>query len=106
MLEAEKGKFRAEAEKRVLEEKVQEVGRKLSAAQDKLREADDKQRETEMCKRLLEKEFEMKLVMEQEQLERTTSAVEALEEELGEARGCKEKMEEEVMRLREELAKK
>ena len=95
MLEAEKGKFCAEAEKRVLEEKVQEVGRKLSAAQ-------DKQMEAEKCKRLLEKEFELMMKMEQEQVERT---VKALEEELGEARRSKVKMDEVVKGLNEELEK-
>ena len=49
VLEAEKGKFCAETEKRVLEERVQEVGKKLSAADDKLREA-------ELQKQLTEKE--------------------------------------------------
>ena len=49
MLEAEKGKFCAEAERRVLEEKVRDIGKKLSATDDKLREA-------EMHKQLLEKE--------------------------------------------------
>ena len=49
MLEAEKGKFCAETEKRFLEERVQEVGKKLSAADDKLREA-------ELQKQLTEKE--------------------------------------------------
>ena len=48
-MKAEKGKFRAEAEKRVLEDKVQQVGKKLSAAQGKLREADNELRESDMC---------------------------------------------------------
>ena len=39
MLEAEKSKFCAEAEKKVFEKKVQEIGKKLSATEDKLREA-------------------------------------------------------------------
>ena len=56
MLEAEKGKFCAEAEKKVLEEKVWEIGKKLSATDDKLREVYDKLREAEMHKQLLEKE--------------------------------------------------
>ena len=49
MLEAEKGKVRAEAEKRVLE-------MKLNEAEAKLREADDKLIEAEVHKQLLEKE--------------------------------------------------
>ena len=49
MLEAEKGKVCAEAEKRLLETKVQEVGRNLSAAEDKMMKA-------EVHKQLLEKE--------------------------------------------------
>ena len=56
-----------------------------------------------MCKRLLEKEFELMMKMEQEQVERT---VKALEEELGEARRSKEKMDEVVKGLKEELEKK
>ena len=56
VLEAEKGKVCAEAEKRVLETTVQEVGRKMSESEGKLREADDKMMEAEVHKQLLEKE--------------------------------------------------
>ena len=61
MLEAEKGKVHAEAEKTVLQMTVQESGRKLSEAEVKLREAGDKLMEAEVHKQLLEKEFELKL---------------------------------------------
>ena len=110
MLEAEKGKAHAEAEKRVLEERVWEAGKTLmSAAEDKLRKA-------EVHKRLLEKkaqsyeddveETQWKIKMEQEQLERATSVIEALEGKLVEARRAKEKMDEVVKGLKEELARK
>ena len=56
MLEAEKSKVCAEAEKRVLETKVQEFAKELSAAKDKLREAGDKMMKAEVHKQLLEKE--------------------------------------------------
>ena len=103
MLEAEKGKARAEAEKRVLETTVQEGGRKLSEAEAKLREADDNLRDAEVHKQLLEKEFELKLKMEREN---ATSAIRALERELGEAEKNKKKLDEVVRGLKEELEKK
>ena len=56
VLEAEKSKVCAEAEKRVLETKVQEFAKEWSAAEAKLREADDKLIEAEVHKQLLEKE--------------------------------------------------
>ena len=96
MLEAEKGKVRAEAEKRVLETTVQEVGRELSESEAKLREA-------EVHKQLLEKEFELKLVMKEDN---ATSAIRALEGELGEAKRNKKKLDEVVRGLKEELEKK
>ena len=96
MLEAEKGKVRAEAEKRDLEMTVQEVGRKLSESEAKLREA-------EVHKQLLEKEFELKLAMKEDN---ATSAIQALERELGEAERNKKKMNEVVRGLKEELEKK
>lgn len=96
MLEAEKGKVRAEAEKRVLETTVQEGGRKLNEAEAKLREA-------EVHKQLLEKEFELKLKMKEDN---ATSAIRALERELGEAERNKKKMDEVVRGLKEELEKK
>ena len=95
MLEAEKGKVYAEAEKRVLVERVQEFSRKLSAAEDKLREA-------EVHKRLFEKEFELKMKIKQES---ATSTIEALEGELGEARRSKEKTDEVVRGLKKEMEK-
>ena len=49
MFEAEKSKVYDEAEKRVLEERVRKVGKKLSAADDRLNH-------TKVHKRLLEKE--------------------------------------------------
>ena len=96
MLEAEKGKVRAEAEKRDLETTVQEVGRKLSESEAKLREA-------EVHKQLLEKEFELKLVMKEDN---ATSTIRALEGELGEAKRNKKKLDEVVRGLKEELEKK
>ena len=96
MLEAEKDKVRAEAEKRVLETTVQEVGRKLNESEAKLREA-------EACKQLLEVEFKLKLEMKEEN---ATSAIRALERELGEAERNKKKMDEVVRGLKEELEKK
>ena len=96
MLEAEKGKVRAEAEKRVLEMAVQEVGGKLGDAEDKLREA-------EVHRQLLEKEFILTLEMEREN---ATSAKRALEGELSEAKRTQEKMDEIVRQLKEELEKK
>ena len=53
VLEAEKGRFCAEAEKRLLEERVQEIGMKLNAADEKLGVADNKLREAEMHRQLL-----------------------------------------------------
>ena len=110
MLEAEKGKVRAEAEKRVLETTVQEGDRKMNEAEaklretdDKLREADDKLREAEVHKQLLEKEFELKLKMKEDN---ATSAIRALERELGEAERNKKKIDEVVWGLKEELEKK
>ena len=103
MLEAEKGKVRAEAEKRVLETTVQEVGRKLSESEAKLKEADDKLREAEVHKQLLEKEFELKLKIKEDN---ATSTIRALEGELGEVERNKKKVDEEVRGLREELEKK
>lgn len=49
VLEAEKGKFYAEAEKRILEDTVQEASEKLSSADEKLRQA-------ELHEQLLKKE--------------------------------------------------
>ena len=108
-MEAEKGKVYAEAEKRVLEERVWEVGKKLIAADDKLKEA-------EVHKRLLEKEaqsykddveeIQQKMEKEQDLLERTTSTLGALESELAEARQAKEKMDDTVSGLKEELERK
>lgn len=110
MLEAEKGKARADAEKRVLETTVQEGGRKLNEAEAKLSQADDKLREAgyklregEVHKQLLEKEFELKLEMEREN---ATFARQALEGELDEAERNKKKMDEVVKGLKEELEKK
>ena len=103
MLEAEKGKACAEAEKRVLETTVQEGGRKLNEAEAKLREADDKLRDAEVHKQLLEKEFELKLKMKEDN---ATSAIQVLERELGEAERNKKKMDEVVRGLKEELEKK
>ena len=96
VLKVEKGKVRAEDEKRVLETTVQEVGRKLSESEAKLREA-------EVHKRLLEKEFELKLEMERENV---TSAKQGLEVELYEAERNKKKKDEVVRGLKEELEKK
>ena len=56
VLEAEKSKACAEAEKRVLETKVEVFAKELSAAEDKLREAGDKMMKDEVHKQLLEKE--------------------------------------------------
>ena len=110
MLEAEKGKVRAEAEKRDLEMTVHEVGRKLNESEAKLREADDKLRETgdklreaEVHKQLLEVEFELKLKMKEDN---ATSAIQALEGELGEAERNKKKLDEVMRGLKEELKKK
>ena len=91
VLEAEKSKVRAEADKRVLEMTVQEVDRKLSKAEAKLRKA-------KMHKQLLEKEFELKLKMEREN---ATSAIRALERELGEAERNMKKMDEVMRGLKE-----
>ena len=96
MLEAEKGKVRAEAEKRVLETTVQESGRKLNEVEAKLRGA-------EVHKQLLEKEFELKLKMKEDN---ATSAIRALEGELGEAERNKNELDEVVRGLKEELEKK
>ena len=49
LLEAEKGRFYAEAEKRILEDRAQEVS-------DKLNSADEKLRQTELHEQLLKKE--------------------------------------------------
>ena len=95
-MEAEKGKVHAEAEKRVLEMTVQEGGRKLNETEAKLRAA-------EVHKQLLEKEFELKLKMKEDN---ATSAIQALERELGEAERNKKKMDEVVRGLKEELEKK
>ena len=103
VLEAEKGKVRAEAEKRDLEMTVHEVGRKLSESEAKLREADDKLREAEVHKQLLEVEFELKLKMKEDN---ATSAIQALEGELGEAERNKKKLDEVMRGLKEELKKK
>ena len=103
MLEAEKGKVRAEAEKRVLETTVQEGSRKLNEAEAKLREADDKLRDAEVHKQLLEVEFKLKLKMEREN---ATSAIQALEGELDEAERNKNEQDEVVRGLKEELEKK
>ena len=75
---------------------VQEGGRKLNEAEAKLRAA-------EVHKQLLEKEFELKLKMKEDN---ATSAIQALERELGEAERNKKKMDEVVRGLREELEKK
>ena len=93
MLEAEKGKVCAEAEKRNLETTVHEVGRKLSESEAKLREA-------EVHKQLLEVEFELQLEMERE------NAKQALEGKLDEAERNKKKLDEVVRGLKEELEKK
>ena len=108
-MEAEKGKVYAEAEKRFLEERVLEVGKKLIAAEDKLKEA-------EVHKRLNEKEaqsykddveeIQQKMEKEQDLLEGTASTLGALEGELAEARQAKEKMDDTVKGLEEELEKK
>ena len=95
MLEAENGKVRAEAEKRVLEMTVQEGGRKLNEAEAKLTEA-------EVDKQLLEKEYELKLKMKENN---ATSAIRALERKLGEAERNEKKMDEIVRGLNEELEK-
>ena len=58
MLEAEKGKCFAEAAKKALEEKVREIGIKLSAAEDKLSVAYGKVKEAEVQMQLLKKEAE------------------------------------------------
>ena len=76
VLEAEKSKFCAEAEKKVLEEKVWEIGKTLGATDDKLREA-------EVHKRLLEKEAQSYK---------------------DDVRETQQKMEEENMRLSSDLA--
>ena len=96
MLEAEKGKVRAGAEKRDLEMTVHEVGRKLSESEAKLREA-------EVHKQLLEVEFELQLKMKEDN---ATSAIRALEGELGEAERNKNELDEVVRGLKEELEKK
>ena len=56
MLEAEKGKCFAETAKKALEEKVQEIGIKLNAAEDELSVADGKLKEAERQIQLLKKE--------------------------------------------------
>ena len=83
MLEAEKGKCFAEAAKKALEEKVREIGIKLSAAEDKLSVADGKLKEAEMQMQLLKKEAE------------------SYKDEVKETH---DKMEEESMRLSSDLA--
>ena len=101
-MEAEKGKVYAEAEKRFLEERVWEVGKKLIAADDKLKEA-------EVHKRLNEKEaqsYKDDVEEIQQKMERTTSTLGALEGKLAEARQAKEKMDDTVRGLKEELEKK
>ena len=84
MLEAEKGKCFAEAAKKALEEKVREIGIKLSAAEDKLSVADGKLKEAEMQMQLLKKEAE------------------SYKDEVKETH---DKMKEENMRLSSDLAK-
>ena len=83
MLEAEKGKCFAEAAKKALEEKVREIGIKLSAAEDKLSVADGKVKEAEMQMQLLKKEAD------------------SYKDEVKETH---DKMEEENMRLSSDLA--
>ena len=56
VLEAEKGKCFAEAAKKALEEKVREIGIKLSAAEDKLSVADGKLKEAEVQVQIFKKE--------------------------------------------------
>ena len=91
VLEAEKGKCFAEATNKALEEKVREIGSRLSAAEDKLRAAesklsvaDGKLKEAEMHRQLLKKEAE------------------SYKDEVKETH---DKMEEENMRLSSDLAK-
>ncbi len=87
MLEAEKGKCLAEAVKKALEEKVREIGSKLSAAEDKLIVADGKLNKAEMQKQLLRKEAE------------------SYKKEVKETHDRMDKMEEENMHLSSDLAK-
>ena len=109
MLEAEKSKAYANAEKKVLEDRVWEISKKLTAADGKLKEA-------EVQMRLLQKEAQsykddvvetqQKMEKEQDLLERTTSTLGALEGELAEARQAKVKMDDTVRGLNRELEKK
>lgn len=106
VLEAEKGKVIAEAENRVLKERMWEADKKLGATDDKLRGA-------ELHKRLLEKEvqsYKERAADLQAEVERgrrqREEEVTSLEQQLGDARRQQQSLEEEFKALQKEMEEK
>ena len=97
MLEAEKGKVCAEAEKIILEERVQEDSRKLCEANERLRV-------TEMDKRLHEKEAESYKEEVRANMERTELEKMQLTENIAKVRLQEEAARKKVQELEEERA--